>query len=118
MSNYNMEVFSSDLCRPEFQQSQTEIGGISSLPLSALRRTVLVASIAVVGTISPPVQEANVAPPFIEATFVYPASDAAAEDDYSRIRDEIIASGLPMLSDDEVRAEISERKANRSNFDS
>jgi len=117
MSNYNTEVISSDL-RPEFQQSQTGVGGISSLPLSALRRTVLVASIAVVGTISPPVQEPNVAPPLIEATFVYPASDAAAEDDYSQIRDEIVASGLPMLSDDEVRAEISERKANRSNIDS
>jgi hypothetical protein len=30
-------------------------------------------------------------------------------DDYSRIREEIVASGLPALSDDEVRAEIRER---------
>jgi len=40
-----------------------------------------------------------------------------AVDDYSRIREEMIASGLPMLSDDEVRAEIQERKGARGDSD-
>jgi antitoxin (DNA-binding transcriptional repressor) of toxin-antitoxin stability system len=38
------------------------------------------------------------------------AEGSSAADDYSRIREEIAASGLPMLSDDEVRSEIQERK--------
>jgi hypothetical protein len=117
MSEHRMEPISMDLCRPEYQQSQAGVGGISSLPLSALRRAALVAGIAVVGTIPPPA-ELDLAPPVIEATFVYPASaDPAAEDDYAVIRNEIVASGLPMLSDDDLRTEISERKSNRGDAD-
>jgi antitoxin (DNA-binding transcriptional repressor) of toxin-antitoxin stability system len=39
-------------------------------------------------------------------------------DEYSRIRGEIVASGLPMLSDDEVRAEIQERRGIRDDSES
>ena len=44
-----------------------------------------------------------------------PTSEA---DEYSRIRGEIVASGLPMLSDDEVRAEIQERRGIRDDSES
>jgi hypothetical protein len=55
----------------------------------------------------------------METTFVFPsASDSAAEDEYSRIREEIVASGLPMLNDDEVRDEIRERRGIRSGTES
>ena len=37
------------------------------------------------------------------------------QDEYSRIREGIVASGLPMLSDDEVRAEIRDRRGERGN---
>jgi antitoxin (DNA-binding transcriptional repressor) of toxin-antitoxin stability system len=39
-------------------------------------------------------------------------------DEYSRIREEILASGLPMLTDDEVRAEVRERKGVRGDSES
>lgn len=74
--------------------------------------------IAVVGTIPLPVQDLDLAANTIEATFVFPASaDSEAEDDYSQIRNEIVASGFPMLGDDEVRSEIRERKAGRGSAD-
>ena len=41
------------------------------------------------------------------------SSSVAVDDDYSRIREEIVASGLRMLSDDEVRNEIRERRGVR-----
>ena len=84
-----------------------------------LRRTALVASIAVVGTIPLPVEDFDLRSTGIEASFVFPSStDVTAEDDYSRIREEIVASGLPMLSDDELRTEIRERKGVRADAES
>ena len=36
-----------------------------------------------------------------------------ANERYRRIRNEIVASGLPLLSDDEIRTEIESRKGDR-----
>lgn len=93
-------------CHPEYQNSAEGIGGISSFPLHLLRQATLLTGIAVVGTL--PVSAFEVPHP-IEGTFVFPSVlDVETEDEYSRIRNEIAASGIPMLSDDEVRAEIRE----------
>ena len=42
-----------------------------------------------------------------------PENSTSEADEYTRMREEIVASGLPMLSDDELRAEIQERKGVR-----
>src|SRR5580658_4748474 len=84
-----------DTCRPEYQQSTPSSGvsGISSSPLHLLRRTTLVAGIAVIGTIPLPVEDIDPMPNGIEAIFVFPSSpDSAAKDEYSRIREEMVAS--------------------------
>src|ERR1700721_283309 len=97
-----------DSCRPEYQQSQSAgVSSISSYPLNVLRRTALVATLAVIGTIPVPAEDADSLYDGIEATFVFPShSDLAMEDEYSRIREEIVASGIPMLNDEELRREI------------
>jgi len=109
----NCEAITLDGWRPEYQHSEpTGVGGIGSSSMSLLRRTALITAIAVTGTIPLPAEAAIYSG--IEATFVFPSSsDQIVEDEYSRIREEIVASGLPMLNDDEVRAEIGERKGAR-----
>jgi antitoxin (DNA-binding transcriptional repressor) of toxin-antitoxin stability system len=47
-----------------------------------------------------------------------PGTDGHEQDEYSRIREGIVASGLPLLSDDEVRAEIRERRGVRGDTES
>jgi hypothetical protein len=102
-----------DECRLEYQHSAQSswVGGRSSLPLRLL-------NIAMVLTIPLPVDDVDLASNGIEASFVFPSSYDLVEDQYSRIREEIVASGLPMLSDDEVRAEIRERKGVRGDTES
>src|SRR5579863_5426627 len=98
-----------------YQHSDTsDVGGIGSVPLSSLRHAALVVSIAVSGTVPFPAEAASVYPG-IEARFVFPSSspEETVEDEYARIRGEIVASGLPALNDDDVRAEIRERKGDR-----
>ncbi len=110
-----------DACRPEYQHSAQSlgVGGISFSPLPLLKRSALVASVFVIGTIPLPMADSDLMVNGIEASFVFPsASDISANDEYTRIREEIAASGLPMLNDDEVRAEIRERKGARSDTES
>jgi hypothetical protein len=115
MNEYHLGAISLDSCRPEYQQSEGGVGGISSLPLTALRQAILIASIAVAGTIPVPIADTDSPYEGIEATFVFPSSsEVATEDQYSRIREEIIASGIPMLDDEELRHEIRERKGGDS----
>ena len=104
-----------DACRPEYQHSQSFIvGGISFSPTHLLKRSALVRSIIVVGTIPFPGHDSDLLSQGIEAHFVFPLSpDPTAKDEYSKIREEIVASGLPMLSDEEVRVEIRDRKGGR-----
>jgi hypothetical protein len=101
-----------DTCRPEYQQSELSgVCSISSYPLTILRRTALVTTMAVVGTIPVPVEDPDLPYNGIEASFVFPSSSGIVADDaYSRIREEIIAAGIPMLGDEELRLEIKERK--------
>ena len=109
-----------DACRPEYQHSTQalSVGGISFSPFPSLKRTALT-GIFVIGTIPLPVGDFDLMLGGMETTFVFPsASDSAAEDEYSRIREEIVASGLPMLNDDEVRDEIRERRGLRSGTES
>lgn len=108
-------------CRPEYQHStpSSGVGGIYFSPSHLLKRTALVTSIVVVGTIPPPTGDIDLGSNGIEATFVFPSpSDFNTEDEYSRIREEIVASGLPMLNDDEIRTEIRDRKASRGDTES
>jgi hypothetical protein len=114
-----------DACRPEYQHSTQplSVGGISFSPFPTLKRTALagifVIGTIVIGTIPIPVGDFDSMLGGMETTFVFPsASDSAAEDEYSRIREEIVASGLPMLNDDEVRDEIRERRGIRSGTES
>jgi hypothetical protein len=120
MTGYHQATIELDACRPEYQHStQSGVGGISSSPLHLLRRTALVTSIAVVATIPLPRQDVDLISNGIEVSFVFPSSsDLIVEDEYSRIREEIVASGSPMLSDDEVRNEIRERKGVRGEIES
>ena len=115
-TGYCQGMINLDACRPEYQHSMLSygVGGISFSPLHLLKRTALVAGIAIVGTIPLPAPDCDLTANGIEGSFVFPSpSDITAEDEYSRIREEIAASGLPMLSDEEVRAEIRERKGGR-----
>src|SRR5208283_2522886 len=95
-----VEVVGIDLedCRPEFQRSDsTSVGTISSYPLSALRRTAIVTSMVAIGTIPVPAIDHDLLSNGIEAHFVLPSSsEATLDDQYSRIREEIVASGIPM----------------------
>jgi hypothetical protein len=100
-SNDEMEIF----LRSGFQKCSAEVGGMSS---STILGGVVFA--VAVGTMS-------VAAPFdpaslqtINVHFVLPGEDDQTDDNYSRIRQEIAASGIPMLNDDELRREIRERK--------
>jgi hypothetical protein len=105
-----------DECRPEYQRStqSPSVGGISFSPLSLLQRRAILAGVAVIGTIPLPVEGLDLLSTGMEVTFVFPSSsDLNAEDEYSRIREEIVASGLPLLGDDEVRAEIRDRRGVR-----
>jgi hypothetical protein len=115
LSESNEAMIILDAWHPEYQRSESSgVGGICSSPLSLLKRTALVATVVAVGTIPVPVEAADLLYNGIEATFVFPsASEVPEEDEYSRIRREIVASGLPMLNDDEVRVEIMERKGIR-----
>jgi len=45
------------------------------------------------------------------------AAGAASAERYARLKEEIIASGAPLLNDDELRAEIRERKGATSERD-
>jgi hypothetical protein len=115
-ADYCQSMIIVDSCRPEYQHSMLSsgVGGISFSPLHLLKRTALVSSIAVIGTIPLPAPDSDLTSSGTEVSFVFPSSsDITAEDEYSRIREEIVASGLPMLSDEEVRAEIRERKGGR-----
>ena len=118
VTEYHPTTINLGECRPEYQHSTSEVGGVSSSPLQRLIRTGLVTGIAIMGTIPLPVEDVDLTSSGIEVRFVFPPSDFVAEDEYSRIRDEIVASGLPMLSDDEVRAEIRERKGVRGDTES
>ena len=46
-------------------------------------------------------------------TRVQVANTETARERYCRLRDEIVASGLPLLGDEELRNEIGSRKGNR-----
>ena len=107
---------------PECQNStqpSANVGGISFSPMSFMRQTVAITGLALMGAISTP-KESGDPFPVIEATFSFPDLRVVIleADGYSRIREEIVAAGLPMLSDDEVRSEIKERKGTRSEADS
>lgn len=119
MPEGHLSMIDLDACHLEYQHSAQGLGGISSCPLRLLRQTAIVTGIVLIGTTPPPVGDVDLTSIGIEANFVFPSSsDATTEDEYSRIREEIAASGLPMLSDDEVRAEIRERKGVRGDTDS
>jgi hypothetical protein len=98
------------------QPVSASVGGISFSTLPPVRIAVLATSMFVMGTI--PVQ----ADPLSLAAFqdagiqlVIPtASDCAENDEYATLREAIEASGIPMLSDEEVRREIRERKGGDS----
>lgn len=57
----------------------------------------------------------------LEIRLAFPAtpegSTASAGERYARLKEEIVASGLPLLDDDALRVEISERKGVRSGQD-
>jgi hypothetical protein len=84
-----------------------------------MRQTVAITGLALMGAISTPKVSGDPFPA-IEVTFSFPDLRVVIPeaDGYSRIREEIVAAGLPMLSDDEVRSEIKERKGTRSEADS
>ena len=94
----------------EFQnsdQSSISVGGISFSALPVLRRAVIATNMAVMNMIPHrAVDQAELQ----HIHFVFPTAPNYVDDDYSRIREEIIASGLPMLSDEDLRREIRERK--------
>jgi len=113
-AEYYQGMFGADAFRPEFQHSPQsfEVGGISFSTL--LGQTALVTGIAVLGTVPVQVADGDLASHSIEAVFTFPSSsDLLAEDVYSRMREEMVASGLPMLGDEELRAEILDRKGRR-----
>lgn len=96
-----MEVF----LNSGFQRTSANVGGMSFSSAPTLGK-LLVAT--VIGTI--PVAPVDLATlPNLGIQLVLREPDNT-DDDYSRIRQEMIASGIPMLSDDELRREIRERK--------
>jgi hypothetical protein len=97
--------------RPEYQFSMgdpaTSIGGVSFSPLSFFGQASVMSGLPLTGTIPVSYQPLQPDEQF-EVVFTFP--DAYVDDAYARIRLEMIASGIPMLSDEELRREIRERK--------
>jgi hypothetical protein len=120
--NDNQVTIDLEAFRPEYQHlpQSFEVGGVSFPPFHLLKRTAVVTGVAMLGTIPLPATDyLDLAADGIEVVFAFPSSsDLTAEDDYSRIREEIVASGLPMLSDEEVRTEIRDRKGSRGIIES
>src|ERR1700690_3351329 len=91
VSDYVQATINLDEWRLEYQHpTQSSVGGISSLPWHLLRRSALITSVTIVGTIPLPAEDVDLT--FnggIEVSFVFPSSpEIITKDDYSRIREE------------------------------
>ncbi|MBZ5560080.1 MAG: hypothetical protein LAO77_22720 [Acidobacteriia bacterium] len=94
--------------RETYPEPSAESGGVSFKPATLAVPFVVTAT--VMGT--PSVTAAVSMQPLQNVTFVFPGRATSSEtlERYEKRRKEMIASGIPLLSDEEIRAEIRDRK--------
>ncbi len=104
---------------PEHQYPEPSAGtdGVSYPTIPTLKSFVLTTSIIALGTVSlgsPPIDAKQVQ----DLQLVFPpplhTKMATAAERYAQLKQEIVASGVPVLNDEELRAEIRERKGVKS----
>lgn len=95
-----------------YPEPSAKSGGVSFPSIAHFKRFVMATSVVALGT-SP--TSTTTMTPLRGVTFVFPATpdvmptETTAER-YERRRKEIVASGIPLLGDDEIRAEIKDRR--------
>lgn len=93
-----------------YPRPAADVGGVSLPSMPTLRHIALVTTVmfTALGTASP--AEANPVT-FQDLRFNFPAAPMeTTADHYDRLRREIVAAGIPLLGDDELRAEIEARR--------
>ena len=96
--------------------------GVSFSGVPFLKRFVVTTSIVALGTVSYAGRHSNVAETFRDLVIVLPDTlqkrAETAKERYAWLKREIVASGIPLLADDELRAEIRDRKGAREGSES
>ena len=104
--------------RPKmFDELAAGCGGVTLPSIPTVKEFVVSVSVIALGTSALPT-DTNDLNPMQNVTLVLPASvdrasSEATAERYQALRGEIVAAGIPLLSDDELREEIRERKGVR-----
>lgn len=92
-------------------------GGVSFPATPSLRRFAITTTVVALGTVSA-VPDMKGSQPLQNVTLVLPTESSSMPTEttaakFRKLKDEIVASGIPLLSDEDLREEIRDRKGAR-----
>lgn len=97
----------------QYREPTAGADGVSFPPQPTLKRFAIVTSTIMRGTVSTGGQHFDMSQ-FPDLTIVLPSAShrkrATAAERYAQLKQDIVASGVPLLDDEDLRAEICERK--------